>query len=123
MIYSPNSFTRLINFDTHEKQINDLLKFFSDVDINQHTLDELKATQMLTELIRRIKQEGQDHLLGAITDRQARKKFIDKYVLTTEDKWYRYYERLYPGLTKEVVIQMINDKTLPKPDLSKYNDD
>ena len=40
---------------------------------------------------------------------------------TDEDKWYEYYKDLYPLLTKEAVIKMINDKTLPKPDLSNYN--
>lgn len=95
------------------KSLDGMFKSFSKADF------EIK--KLLIELITIIKEEKQDQLFDKIKSKQSLQKFIKHYRLTDEDKWYEYYKNLYPLRTKETVIKMINDKTLPKPDLSNYN--
>lgn len=104
------------------KSLDDMFKNFNFDDMLKSSLEkDFAIKNLLIELITIIKEEKQDQLFDKLKNKESLKKFIKYYMATDEDKWYEYYKDLYPSLTKEAVIKMINDKTLPKPDLSNYN--
>lgn len=127
MFYEPiNPFgTRRLTKEEVEKTskaIDDMFKSFHFDDMfKSFSKEDLEIKNLLIELITIIKKEKQDQLFDKIKNKKSLQNFIKNYMTIDEDKWYEYYKELYPSLTKEAVIKMINDKTLPKPDLSKYN--
>ena len=109
-------------FEKTSKSIDDMFKNFNFDDMfKSFSKEDFEVKKLLIELITTIKKEKQDQLLDKVKNKESLQKFIKHYMTTDEDKWYEYYKNLYPSLTKEAVIKMINDKTLPKPDLSNYN--
>lgn len=127
MFYDPlNPFgTRRLTKEELEKaskSLDDMFKNFNFDDMfKSFSKEDFAIKNLLIELITTIKEEKQDQLFDKLKNKESLKKFIKYYMTTDEDKWYEYYKDLYPSLTKEAVVKMINDKTLPKPDLSNYN--